>query len=179
MINNESNDQQINHSSTSVKENPVKQSSTDSGPFINSSLLLGQSFPYNSISTGTFIATPGERIPSIKSFTSNSNTFGSFTNNFSANKSHNDASSTGVVADSSITANDHTWGQMEEQRTRADVKSKTITNTPDGNDNDEYDEDDDEGMQLPVGNESTGRWTRNEHEMFLEALKKYGKVIIQ
>lgn len=27
------------------------------------------------------------------------------------------------------------------------------------------------------GNEHTGRWTRAEHETFLEGLKKYGKVI--
>lgn len=35
--------------------------------------------------------------------------------------------------------------------------------------------DDDPGT-VTTGNESTGRWTRPEHELFLQALKKYGKV---
>jgi len=38
----------------------------------------------------------------------------------------------------------------------------------------DYD-DDPEGL-IAHGNESTGRWTRNEHDLFLDALKKYGKV---
>lgn len=42
------------------------------------------------------------------------------------------------------------------------------------------DEDGDGGDEDPsliaTGNESTGRWTRPEHELFLQALKKYGKV---
>lgn len=37
------------------------------------------------------------------------------------------------------------------------------------------DDGDDEGVCQP-GQEQTGRWTRKEHELFLEALKKYGKV---
>lgn len=28
------------------------------------------------------------------------------------------------------------------------------------------------------GNEQTGRWTRAEHEIFLEALRKFGRVIL-
>jgi len=36
-------------------------------------------------------------------------------------------------------------------------------------------EGDDEGVCQP-GQEQTGRWTRKEHELFLDALKKYGKV---
>lgn len=44
----------------------------------------------------------------------------------------------------------------------------------DGGDNDGDGED--ESGQLATGNESTGRWTRAEHELFLQALKKYGKV---
>lgn len=35
---------------------------------------------------------------------------------------------------------------------------------------------DDEPGTVPSGHESTGRWTRPEHELFLQALKKYGKV---
>eukprot|EP01032_Pedospumella_encystans_P023785 gene23785-26917_t len=34
---------------------------------------------------------------------------------------------------------------------------------------------DDEPGTVPSGHESTGRWTRPEHELFLQALKKYGK----
>jgi hypothetical protein len=36
----------------------------------------------------------------------------------------------------------------------------------------EYDEDPNNNNK----NEQTGRWTRQEHELFVEALKKYGKV---
>ena len=39
------------------------------------------------------------------------------------------------------------------------------------------DGEDDPGL-ISAGNESTGRWTRAEHELFLQALKKYGKVSI-
>ena len=35
--------------------------------------------------------------------------------------------------------------------------------------------DDDPAVCTP-GSEHTGRWTRKEHELFLEALKKYGRV---
>jgi hypothetical protein len=44
----------------------------------------------------------------------------------------------------------------------------------------DMDEDGDDGGEedahIAAGAESTGRWTRNEHELFLQALKKYGKV---
>ena len=48
---------------------------------------------------------------------------------------------------------------------------------------DEVDEEeDDDGEADPSvrisNSEQTGRWTRKEHEVFLEALKKFGKVII-
>lgn len=45
---------------------------------------------------------------------------------------------------------------------------------------DEEEEDDSE-MDASIcvsNNEQTGRWTRKEHEVFLQALKKFGKVII-
>lgn len=46
-----------------------------------------------------------------------------------------------------------------------------------GNDEDEDDlGNDDDQTNNPQGSESTGRWTRLEHALFLEALKKYGKV---
>ncbi|CAN0194456.1 unnamed protein product, partial [Ectocarpus sp. 13 AM-2016] len=38
----------------------------------------------------------------------------------------------------------------------------------------ESDGEDSEGLCLP-GTEQTGRWTKAEHELFLKALKKYGK----
>jgi len=55
---------------------------------------------------------------------------------------------------------------------------------------DDYDDDDDDDLDGDVdgnddgdddivvctpGNELTGRWTRKEHEIFLDALKKYGR----
>ena len=45
----------------------------------------------------------------------------------------------------------------------------------DDDDGDGVDGDDDPAL-ISTGNESTGRWTRPEHELFLQALKKYGKV---
>ena len=45
-----------------------------------------------------------------------------------------------------------------------------------GEDDDNDDGGEDEGV-CAVGQEVTGRWTRKEHELFLEALKRYGKVI--
>lgn len=43
---------------------------------------------------------------------------------------------------------------------------------------DENEEDADDGEEETTihGGESTGRWTKEEHELFLEALKRYGKV---
>lgn len=45
-----------------------------------------------------------------------------------------------------------------------------------GNFSGEDDEDDDDDEVIAHGNEATGRWTREEHDLFLQALKKYGKV---
>lgn len=48
-------------------------------------------------------------------------------------------------------------------------------------DADEEDEDDDGEVDPSVNissSEQTGRWTRKEHEVFLEALKKFGKVCV-
>lgn len=44
-----------------------------------------------------------------------------------------------------------------------------------GVDGDDLGGGDDEGVCQP-GQEQTGRWTRKEHDLFLDALKKYGKV---
>lgn len=46
----------------------------------------------------------------------------------------------------------------------------------DDEDGDGGDGGDDDPSLIATGNESTGRWTRPEHELFLQALKKYGKV---
>lgn len=43
----------------------------------------------------------------------------------------------------------------------------------DEDDQDNGEDEDDQGQQ---GSESTGRWTRQEHELFLEGLKRFGKV---
>ena len=40
----------------------------------------------------------------------------------------------------------------------------------------EDDDDDNEGGYVPTGDEQSGRWTKEEHELFLQALRKYGKV---
>jgi SHAQKYF class myb-like DNA-binding protein len=45
----------------------------------------------------------------------------------------------------------------------------------DGDGDIEGDDDDDDVAVCTPGNEQTGRWTRKEHEIFLEALKKYGR----
>lgn len=44
---------------------------------------------------------------------------------------------------------------------------------------DDYDEEDEEPGVTNSKGEQTGRWTRLEHELFVEALKIFGKVSIQ
>lgn len=77
----------------------------------------------------------------------------------------------------------HTLGQMAEQfqeRARAAARHKGGDSPPneEEEEEDENEDDDDEegGGTGGQQTESTGRWTKHEHEMFLEALKKYGKV---
>lgn len=80
-----------------------------------------------------------------------------------------------------------TLGQMAEQ-IQADARAFALANGDDSDDgagggDESYERigagagltDDDEGVCQP-GHEQTGRWTRKEHELFLEALKKHGKV---
>jgi hypothetical protein len=38
--------------------------------------------------------------------------------------------------------------------------------------------DGDDNDKTPQGNENNGRWTRQEHNLFLEGIEKYGKVIL-
>lgn len=69
-----------------------------------------------------------------------------------------------------------TLGQMAEQvqaKARADAKAKGIDDYPD----EEFDYAEYDGSLCQPGSEHTGRWTKLEHEMFLEALRKYGKVL--
>lgn len=70
----------------------------------------------------------------------------------------------------------HTLGQMAEQfqeRARAVARQKGFDSPPIEDDEEDEDGDEEGGGQQ---SESTGRWTKLEHELFLEALKKYGKV---
>jgi hypothetical protein len=74
----------------------------------------------------------------------------------------------------------HTLGQIADQfqeRARAIARTKgmPLTEASDDEIMNNGDESDDEPMTNAHG-ESTGRWTKQEHELFLEALKKYGKV---
>lgn len=48
----------------------------------------------------------------------------------------------------------------------------------DGNDDEGDGDGEDDPALIAAGNESTGRWTRAEHELFLQALKKFGKVLL-
>lgn len=82
----------------------------------------------------------------------------------------------------------HTLGQMAErfqERARTESQQKPAdgaSNSGDDDGADDYDDDDDEeddeegGKAVARGNESTGRWTRAEHDLFVKALKLYGKV---
>jgi hypothetical protein len=36
----------------------------------------------------------------------------------------------------------------------------------------------DDNDKIPQGNENNGRWTRQEHNLFLEGIEKFGKVIL-
>ncbi len=65
-----------------------------------------------------------------------------------------------------------TLGQMAAQMqalARAEKESKGLPVEA------EEEENDDDVNVIADGQEATGRWTREEHELFLEALKKYGK----
>jgi hypothetical protein len=185
------------------KLNSFGQQLVDSRHFMDNKLLLGQHLSYSPNGTETFVATPEERIPSIKSFTDNQSSFGVFADSISVpSKGTSEAVSSAekrsllesisnhenlndsVATDSSFPNNRHTLGQQFQELSRTDVKSRGFVSSPvvapvvssNGDYADDYDEDEEDGIQIPVGNESTGRWTRNEHEVFLEALKKYGKV---
>lgn len=75
----------------------------------------------------------------------------------------------------------HTLGQMAEQfqekaRAAAKIGGGREIMLDEIDEEDDY-EDADQELCLQ-GSESTGRWTKQEHELFLEALKKYGKVRI-
>jgi SHAQKYF class myb-like DNA-binding protein len=63
--------------------------------------------------------------------------------------------------------------------TKNPSSSSSFTSTPhrtsEGADgNDDGDDEDEEGF-IGTGQEHTGRWTKEEHELFLRALERYGK----
>lgn len=201
MLNNESKYDQTksnsptNHDQSNINSNKLNsfgQQLADKTHFMDSNLLSGKHFLFNPTGTETFTTSEG-RDPSIKIFTSYPSSLEglhsgvlipSKTNSGGSDekRSFDDSGTT-----SSFPNNQFTPGKMPEQfqeRILTDVKSRLVANTPirapifssNGDNGDDYDEEEDDSIQLPSGNESTGRWTRNEHEMFLEALKKYGKV---
>ena len=57
----------------------------------------------------------------------------------------------------------------------SDMFAQVSTNPPQTSQNYENESED---TYIPSGEEVTGRWTKEEHELFLAALKKYGKVYI-
>jgi len=68
-----------------------------------------------------------------------------------------------------------TLGQMAEQmqiKARADALNAGVKDVTEFDDEDGYEID---SNVCPLGTEHTGRWTKKEHELFLDALKKYGK----
>ena len=69
-----------------------------------------------------------------------------------------------------------TLGQLAEQvqaKARADMRAKGIDEF-----GDRYEQGEEENLDgvCTSGEEHTGRWTKEEHELFLEGLKKFGKV---
>ncbi len=74
----------------------------------------------------------------------------------------------------------HTLGQIAEKvaaKARADAMAKGAE-VEENFEDDDLDDDDDNLANGANINEQTGRWTSQEHKLFLEALKKYGKVTI-
>jgi hypothetical protein len=71
----------------------------------------------------------------------------------------------------------HTLGQIAEQfQKAAKLRTGGLQNGDDDANLGEEDDDEDDHDEGGALGESTGRWTKQEHELFLEALKKYGKV---
>lgn len=74
----------------------------------------------------------------------------------------------------------HTLGQMAEQF-QEKARAIRLKNSASDYSEDEVhfpvDEESEDDHGSAAQNESTGRWTKQEHELFLEALKKYGKVV--
>lgn len=69
-----------------------------------------------------------------------------------------------------------TLGQMAEKVKSAGGGGSGTGSYDMGDDGNEEDDDEFDPSICAPGSEHTGRWTRKEHELFLEALKKYGKV---
>ena len=61
--------------------------------------------------------------------------------------------------------------QIESDNDAGDEDEDGVVGSPDGGGGGG----DGGGPTISPGNEATGRWTKNEHETFLKALRKYGK----
>lgn len=142
-----------------------------------SSLLLGGNITQTS--NGLAPSTPLERIPPITSISQGQqqpiDTFAAPTNSPFSNDL--------PLLDSAMKSghHHHTLGQIadkiqEEARALGGLSSKE--HDIEYYDDDELDAGDDDNLDggAANGTESVGRWTKQEHELFLEALRKYGKV---
>lgn len=139
-------------------------------------LLLPQQTPYNPTSTSNPVPSSMDVIPPIPSISSNSH-FGLQQDPISQypNEAYESHQNTINRSGKSSDINHHTLGQLATQfqeRARAHSGGKAGSDLEE--EGDEGEEEGDQGL-ISQGHESTGRWTRQEHELFLEALKKYGK----
>lgn len=62
-------------------------------------------------------------------------------------------------------------------RAEGRVSKSSAVNADDDIGDDGDDGDGEGGGFIAAGQEHTGRWTKEEHELFLKALEKYGKVM--
>lgn len=191
----------------------------DTKTFMNNSLFLSPTLSYPTSTNSVMANNSVERIPSIKTLTSNPGTYSDFNSSYQnhavsgnqgnsvPNYNHNQSypefnkleHDKGILNTYARPDGYPTLGQIADQfqeRARSDGKSKTMSYSNSATPaatlpvaqssghsahsstyGDDYDDEDDaEHPIIPQGTESTGRWTRQEHDLFLEALKKYGKV---
>ena len=86
----------------------------------------------------------------------------------------NTTESSGGRGGKGINQSHPTLGQLADKvqaKAKAEAAAKGFNS-----DEDNLDDDDDDVNTCTPGQEQTGRWTREEHSLFLDAIKKYGKV---